>query len=726
MRRLFTATIFLNAALLFLVQPLVAKMALPLFGGSPAVWIVSMLFFQAALLGGYAYAHGQARRLSGRTSAWVHVALLGVAALTLPLALPTGFEPPASEDPTGALLALLARVVGPTFLMLAAGAPLLQRWYATTGADGADDPYFLYSASNLGSMLALLAYPFLLEPSLNLASQSRLWSGGYALLVVAMATCAFAARPREPLGEPTRLERSTVGARERLLWLGLAAVPSSLLLGVTTYLTSNLTPIPLLWVVPLALYLATFIAAFARRPIIQAAQLGRLLPLLATPLALVLVLEASEPLLALALIHLGVFVTAAWMCHARLAESRPHTSHLTEFYLWIALGGVVGGLFNAAVAPLIFRTVFEYPLALAAAAMLIPGRPGRRSWRDLAWPAGIFALVGAATWVAAAIAVPPSGMRTLAVIGIPAIVCFLAVDRPLRFGLCLLALFAATQTFDTVAGGDVLAKRRSFFGVHRVLLASNELGDFHQLVHGNTTHGKQSLSNPAIPLTYYYPTGPAGQVFRYFTGERAKARVGLVGLGVGALAAYGEPGQRYDYFEIDPAVEAIARNPAWFTYLRDSKAEVRVVLGDARLTLRRAPDGTYGLLVLDAFSSDAIPMHLVTVEAVRMYGMKLSPDGLLLFHVSNRFLDLRPVLGGIAARLGWDAYEQDDTGLTDQEVLLGKEPSKWVLLSPRPLADAERFALGAWSPLPGHPEKAWTDDFSNLLSAWGQGGDEAP
>ncbi len=714
MRVLFTATTFLNAALLFLVEPMIAKMVLPRFGGAPAVWVVSMLFFQAALLVGYAYAHGATRRVPARPQAWAHVALLVLAGVfTVPIALPGGWAPQGGADPTLPLLGLLALVVGPTFVVLSGGSPLLQRWYASSGAPDAENPYFLYGAGNVGSLLALLAYPIVLEPRWALAEQARIWAGLFALLCVLMAVCASRVRSLgHTTAEHVPAARPTVALRMR--WVVLAAVPSSLLLGVTTYLTSNLTPMPLLWVVPLALYLATFAVAFARKPVLGSAVLGRVLPLLATPLALALVLEATEPLGALAVLHLAAFVAAAWMCHARLVESKPDARHLTEFYFWIAVGGVAGGLFNAVLAPQLFSTLVEYPLALAAACLLRPvAAPQTRKALDFLWPLAV-----AGTMAAASVAlIEPGPWRTMAAIGVPAILCFLAVDRPLRFGLSLAALFIAAQLLDVAAGAEVLAKRRSFFGVHRVLASQSPAGRFTKLVHGTTTHGMQNARTPGLPLTYYHPTGPAGQVFRTLAPAGVPIDVALVGLGIGALAAYGQPGQRDTYFEIDPVVEEIARNPRWFTFLRDSKADVRVILGDARLTLAQAPNARFGLIVLDAFSSDAIPMHLLTLEALEMARTKLAPHGVILIHISNRYIDLQPVLGGAASRLGWTGWVQEDTVIDDKEALEGKEASTWVVLAPDAASLAPIRRTGPWVPLPNTPERAWTDAFSNLLDA---------
>jgi hypothetical protein len=757
-RALFTLTLFLSSCLLFLIQPMVAKMILPTFGGAPAVWSASLVFFQGALLLGYGYAHLSTSKLGPRRQWLLHLPLMLVALVALPLSTQTDFfgsvqrmatEP--GRNPALLVILALGALVGLPFFVVSAGAPILQRWFASTSDPAAKDPYFLYSASNLGSMLALLAYPFLLEPRLSLTDQSRFWTAGYIALLVAMALCAFAL-VRAKKAETTETEEVEEEAppttwKQRGLWILLAAVPSSLLLGVTTYVTSNVAPIPLLWVVPLALYLLTFIFAFANRQIVTAKHLGRLLPLLVAPLAIVIVLESSSPLWPLATLHLVVFFVAAWMCHARLHATRPAPARLTEFYFWMSLGGVIGGAFNALLAPLLFNTLAEYPLALVLACILRPPILSRQPkegsnpslyqrlssvWNRRSLDLGFAVatgLVAAVTVIIARNGIPalqvyPMGsgpLRTFLTLGLPAILCFLAIDRPLRFGLALGALFLVSNALHTSSDGKIAATERSFFGVHRVVLRQNDR--FHNLVHGNTLHGIQDYKNPDRALTYYHRTGPIGQVFREFSGPKAKDHVALVGLGVGSLAAYGEEGRSMTFFEIDPTVLKVASDPRLFTFLSRSKARPEVVLGDARLTLARQPDGRFGIIVLDAFSSDAIPIHLLTKEAIQMYTKKLTPDGILAFHISNRYLDLEPVLAAAAKDFGMIALGQVD-GPTSEEEDEGKTQSNWVLMA-RNRADFGKLVGRAtqWSELEPTGIRVWTDDFSNVLSAFKQSGD---
>lgn len=725
MRFLFTAAIFLGSCLLFLVQPMAARIVLPAFGGTPAVWTASVVFFQAALLLGYAYAHAGSRKLGPRRHAALHLVLVAAAALTLPFATRATMGAHGEISPALALIAQLALLVGPAFLVVSAGAPTLQRWFADTRDPAAKDPYFLYSASNVGSMAALLAYPFLVEPRLDLGAQTRLWAAGFGGLFILLLLSAIALWRSKPAAvvaeEAPKAPAPPTTAAQRWLWIALSAVPSSLLLGVTQYLSANIAPIPLLWVVPLALYLITFILAFANRPLLSARVLGRVMPMIVTPLAVVIVLQATEPLLQLAAIHLAAFFVVAWTCHARLSETRPDPVHLTEFYLWVSVGGVIGGAFNALVAPLLFNDLIEYPLALVLAALLKPtlaGISGRPNRLDFGYAAGIAAITAVMALVVGQLGLSTGPARTAMVVGIPAILAFLAVDRPWRYGLALGGIFAVTASLNVAAGNiKVALSERSFFGVHRVTF-QGEGDHLHELMHGNTVHGIQNTRKPQLPLTYYHPTGPIGRIMRGLPPERSQD-VGLVGLGVGSLAAYGRPGQRMTYFEIDPVVERIARDDRFFTFLRDTKADLKVVLGDARLTLGQIPDATYGLVVLDAFSSDAIPVHLLTKEAAAMYFRKLRPDGLLAIHISNRYLELSPVLAANAKELGLSAYVMTD-GASDEEAAEGKRSSNWVLIARNP-EDAAIIVKKdlEWSPLDPTPGfRTWTDDFSNVLDVY--------
>ncbi len=729
-----------------MVEPMAAKIILPTFGGAPAVWNTSLLFFQGVLLLGYGYAHFGAVKFPPKVQAVAHLVIFVAAALTLPISSHSAWfhtvRAWATEDrpPIPLIFLALGGLLGVPFFALSSNSSTLQKWYASTRQPDAHHPYFLYSAGNVGSMLALLAYPTLVEPRLTLGEQGRFWALGYGLLALLLAGCAWfgtrhvdkvpksiatetmpveavltemaseqLASPHPDSTESVPMRVLEVTAGDRWRWLALSAVPSSLLLGVTTYLTSNIAPIPLLWVVPLALYLLTFILVFAHRPITPANLLGRIYPIILTPLIVVLVLESTSP--ALGALHLAVFFVAAWMCHSFLAIHKPGPKYLTEFFFYVSLGGVIGGTFNAVIAPLLFNSLAEYPAALVFAAFLMPKRPTLKSNRllDTIYPAAaaiamILIILGARVF-----GVEAGPMKTFLVIGIPAILCFLAVDSPVRFGLTVAAGLLITSGFQVASDGSVVLTARSFFGVHRIVVKDH--GKLHELINGTTIHGIENFNRPDLPLTYYYPNGPIGQVMKSVQPQKAA----FVGLGVGSLAAYGSSGQHYTYYEIDPIVVQIASNPRWFTFLRDSKAAVNVKLGDARLELDNTNE-KYNMIVLDAFSSDAIPVHLLTLEAIQMYLRHLLPNGLLAFHLSNRFLDLEPILSAACRDLHVIGYLQED-GTSEDEAKLGKTQSRWVIVG-KTTSAFKGIQVSWWDEMNPNNKRAWTDDYSNVLGSF--------
>jgi SAM-dependent methyltransferase len=689
------------------------------------VWLTAVMFFQASLLLGYLYAHGLVRWIPVRWQWGVHGALMLGALFFLPIALPEGYSPPAVRYPGLAVVGLLALVVGLPFVILSANAPLLQSWFARSRHPLSHDPYFLYVASNFGSLLALLSYPLLWEPRLRVMEQARLWAWAFAGVWLLATACGLVARKRggdlsgsSPLREE---EEGSPSWRMRLLWLGCAFVPSSFLLGVTNYLTSNVTPVPLLWVIPLSVYLWTFMIAFARKRVLSSALVGRVVPLMATGLALLLILESSEPAVLLALFHLVVFGTVALLGHLRLAETRPSPSHLTEYYLWIALGGVLGGVFNGLLAPVIFRGLVEYPLALVLGCVLVPWRKGElQRWGTWLYPVAVF-LVTVGVHYGAYYARMPSGwFQAGLTLGVPLLLAFLMSPFPLRFALSLGAVLLVAGFMSSSAGGKVLLTQRSFFGVHRVAERGN--GRYLALIHGVILHGIQS-TDPArknVPLAYYYPTSPLGRALRALNQGGGPYKVGIVGLGTGASACYGRAGDEYVFFEIDPVVVELARDSGYFSYLANSRARIRYVLGDARITLAKEPDAYYDVLVLDAFSSDSIPAHLLTLEAVKIYLRKLKEDGILLFHISNKYLNLRPVMANVAGELGLPCFLYDDTLVDDEEERLGKFASTWVLMGKTLEGPMKVVARSPrWEPLKPQPGyRVWTDDFYDIVSVF--------
>ena len=747
MRAIYTLTIFLGSALLFIVEPMVAKMILPVFGGSAAVWNASVVFFQLMLLAGYWYAHASVKWLGPKLQPWVHMALLAFALVALPLGLKSGFAPDPRGLPPLQVLGLLFVMAGLPFFVISAQAPLLQRWFAHTDDPRARDPYFLYSASNLGSMLALLAYPSLFETTMTLGQQSRVWTYGYAVLAVLTLGSAVMMLANRSHAVPEhqealpKEEAAPPSSRERFRWLLLAAVPSSLMLGITSYLTTNVAPIPLLWIVPLALYLLTFIIAFSNRVKLKSRLLGRVASIVALPVALVLVLDIWAPMVPLAILHLLVYFILALACHSLLSQTRPSASYLTEFYLWLAAGGVLGGAFNAFFAPMVFNGLLEYPIALTTAIFLLqnplrPARPtGAATTEDADKPrmtdrrellAAVVAILAIllvcyagtpvlasvkSNWGETAQAAVAMAMICSLIIG-----CFLAIDRRLLYGTSLGAviIFGAMLKPES---SSIVYQVRNFYGEKRVFTSNK--GWVHDLRHGSTLHGSQNLSPEwrRKPITYYGPNSPVGQLLHEFSGPKAKKSWAVVGLGAGSLAAYGQPGQDLTYYEIDPQVIQIATNPKLFTFVADSRAKVHIIQGDARIELAKAPPASYGLIILDAFSSDAVPVHLLTREAVQMYLSKLQPGGVIAFHTSNRYLVLPPVIGRIAASLGVPTLYRDGE-LRQGEEEEGYVESYWMLMA-RNMDDFGSLAKSyAWTDTRRvTPGPIWTDQFSNVLSA---------
>lgn len=718
MLALYGLTLFLSGALLFVVEPMFAKMALPTLGGTPAVWNVCMVFYQALLLAGYAYAHELAKRFRPRRTAALQVAIVFAGLFALPIHLPEIFNPTLTETPTLWLLALLALGVGIPFLVLTTYSSTLQTWYAHTSRSSAGGPYVLYSAGNLGSLLGLISYPALIERHLGLAAQGRLWGWGYLTLLVLTVCCAltlwFVPAP-EPSHDTATDVRTHITKLQQFKWLALACIPSSLMLGITTALTTELPPIPLLWVLPLGLYLLSFVLVFATKPIAYHARVIRKLPILLVVMAFLIASKTVSSALFSLPFYLLVLFFACVACHGELAISRPPAGGLTRFYLCLSIGGVLGGLFNAIIAPLIFRSVVELPLALFFLALAISymgskKRPQPANKWDFLLPISLgLAVAIVSSWLGSGHSRASPVMGLVVFIG-PTFLCLSFAPRPLRFALGFAALVLASAPYSGPFG-HVLLTERSFFGVYRV----SEDGEYRQLIHGSTIHGIQSLDPKRTrePLSYFYKTGPIGQVFSMSSIREHLREIAVIGLGAGSLACYAESGRHFTFYEIDPMVETIARNPAYFTFLRDCSRETKVVLGDARLSLHNAPAHKYDMVVADAFSSDSVPVHLVTREAIDLYLAKLADHGLLAFNISNRYLDLRPVLGAIAQQAGLACIIRDDSNPAKDEQGRGKFASVWVLMA-RTRAD-----LGALASDPnwhGAPSAAriWTDDYSTL------------
>ncbi len=764
---LFTLTTFLSALLLFSVQPMFAKMVLPVLGGSPSVWAVAMFFFQAALLAGYCYAHILITRMPLIVGGAVHLAVCLAAFLVLPIGLPVWFGEPPPGEPYMWQLGLFTVAVGPPFLAVSANAPLLQAWFAASKDARAADPYFLYAASNLGSLIALLGYPLFLEPAFGVSQLTILWTWGFGLLAVTIAVSlrsAMRGAAADPQSNLAGSSTSPLGAEgtaptwgRRLGWIGLAAVPSALLTAFTTHVTTDVASAPLLWVIPLALYLLTFVLVFRERSLFPR-RLLLVLHLAAVVAAMVLLAQTrNEGWFVTAPVGVLVFFTSALVAHRTLYEARPPARYLTEFYLWMSFGGALGGLGAALLAPQLFSEVFEYPLLLALSMACRPGALAIRRWKLDDWltlwlviAAGILAIywmpwvienllpsfdpwaayqnsTGALWWltwpvgmIKQAWAIVHRNGATVAVVTFLAILLLASIQAPPRqLAAALLMVMAVTWLPSQIKRGDA---QRSYFGVYRVTLSAD--GQFNTLIHGTTLHGAQRVrddaGNPvadATPGTYYHPGSPMAETVRKVR-EAAQAqgrvpRYGIIGLGTGSLACYIEKGESWRFFEIDPLMVKIAKSPQ-FTFLENCQPQADIVIGDARLTLAKEADGSFDLVIVDAFSSDAVPVHLMTAEAIALYIRKVRPDGIALLHISNRYLDLDAVLSATRTLVpGMQGLIISDDAADGS---YAQSTSTVALFS---MSDT---ALAPYRDVLGHREfgpvrmRGWTDDYSDILA----------
>lgn len=738
----------MSAGLLFLVELMIAKMILPLFGGTPAVWNTCMMFFQAILLMGYGYAHISGTKAGLNRQIIIHLAILLAACIVLPIAIPRHWAPSAEGSPIGYILLLLLISVGLPFFGISATAPLLQKWFARTVHPSASDPYFLYSASNLGSILALISYPTLIEPNFRLVDQGRAWAIGYIVILALTAFCAVVTRKYIPVcvSEDKASEKNEARAcvaddsrlmhKERGWWVLLAFVPSSMMLGVTTFLSTDVAAIPLFWVVPLSLYLLSFIIVFARVPAAVFRIMVLLLPISIAALIFANFSDIGIPKWVIFIFHLVNFFFYCMVCHGEIARTRPATKHLTEFYLWISIGGVLGGIFNSLIAPVIFNTVLEYPLILVLGAMLLPvrNRNGLRPltnrwnillylgvplmlvlltyWSTAKWHAGSINL----SWLSDLINVTPKTLYSTIAYGLLVLLCcgLVFLKKPFLFGIGIASVLL-TVVADKDLKQNVVYRERSFFGVLTVTRDAN--GMFMNLSHGTTLHGMQWLNpiNRLEPVAYYHRKGPAGQVFSEFKGRKKKYRIAVTGLGTGSLSAYAGPGQEIDFYEIDQTVKKISTNPDYFSFLSECKANWKVILGDARFTMEKAPPHSYGIIILDAFSSDAIPVHLLTKEAVDLYFSKLRKDGVLLIHITNKYVTLAPVLAKLADEYGLAGRICDDE--SDYEI--AKYGTTWVILARKETDFGSLSRSNVWKKIESQETvNVWTDDFSNILSVF--------
>jgi spermidine synthase len=607
----------------------------------------------------------------------------------------------------------LALRIGLPFLLLAAGSPLIQNWFSRSINAKERDPYTLYVASNLGSFTALLAYPFAVEPWMTLSAQSRRWSVGYLLLIGLTLMCGLLASRGASRATAPSVVRERVSWTDRAWWIALAAVPSSLLLGVTTHITTDLAPVPLLWIVPLALYLLTFVIAFGTARPWVTRLVHTLIPYLVITIAVLLFFRGEIPGPTGYAVHAVTFFVCALACHLRLAAARPTPSRLTEFYVWLSVGGALGGLFNVVVAPNAFRSVVEYPLALIATAALSRDATPRWRWADVFMPLLLAIALVATVTIVLKVESTPSRATLGLVLGGGGIAAFAVRARPLRFALCIGAILVAGAQLAAADGVTRFADR-SFYGVYRVV--DDSASGTRQFYSGTTIHGSERLTDAGHePLTYYHRDGPLGALFSARSWRTTPWRVGVIGLGTGATASYARPGETWTFYEIDPLVARVAADTTLFRFLSAAQSRPRIVLGDARLSIERDSGARFDVLTIDAFSSDAIPVHLLTREALALYRAHLASDGIIAWHISNKYLDLRPVLEALAADAGLVAIICDDVNIPSPS--RGRFPSTWVAMTSASstLAAVERDVR--WVRLKsGRRPQLWTDDFSNVLT----------
>jgi len=722
----FAGALFVSATLMFLVQPMFAKALLPLLGGAPAVWNTCVVFYELILLAGYYYAYVLQRRVKLRVQLAIHAILVVAVLAFLPLRMLSPLPPPTSETAVPWLLVTLLISLGVPLFVLSATSPLLQSWFARTPNRRAADPYFLYAASNAGSMLGLLAYPFALEPLIGLRLQGLIWAVGYLVLVASLGLCALiayrttlpeAAPATESLAEAVDLA-NTITTRRKVRWVVLAFIPASLMLSVTSYISADVAPIPLLWVIPLALYLLTLVIAFAGDSRARLKRLYFTAPVAMLLLVVVLAADVSWPALLRIFIHLVAFFLIALTCHSLLAADRPSKAHLTEFYLWLAVGGALGGIFNAIIAPYAFPDVYEYPIVLAFAAFFMRSPEQPESSRSRLWNFELPLLLGAAfatfIWIEGRLYGHPIALHATLAFLAAALIALLAFRQRVGFAVSVTALLVCGIILDQTRHHN-LYLGRNFFGVKTVYAS----GNYHYLWHNSTTHGIENMlpDERDRPLSYYTRSGPLGQIFNALPRLKG-ASIAVVGEGAGSALCYHLPAQRWTIYEIDPQIDQIARDPHLFDYVPDCAGPTPTVIGDARLSLGRAPDNSYSMMILDAYSSDYVPLHLLTREALSLYVSKLTNDGVLAFHISSKWFDLEPVLTSLAADAGLQCYVNYDANSNPIELRMGKRISTWIALGAKGGNIGVLASDPRWQQCPATKFRVWTDDYSSLVTAF--------
>ena len=726
----YTASIFTSALLLFSVQPLFTKMVLPRLGGSPAVWSVAMVFFQSLLLGGYAYAHYLMQVRNRIVPVVVHLVLLVIALLTLPLSISEGWGTPPTSGYAFWLLGLFAVSIGLPFFALAANNPLLQAWFVRTGHPQGPDPYFLYASSNIGSFLALLSYPILLEPMFTLRAQNMIWTGGYGLLILLIAGCGvlllrspvMAAMPERAIDANAPAPSWVLRAR----WIFLAAVPSGLLIAVTAHISTDVAAAPLLWVLPLSLYLLTWVLVFQSRPLLPHWLMLLLQPIAIAAVVVLLAVGGEQNLLLTLGGHQLCFFIIAMACHGELARTRPAARHLTGFYVALSFGGMVGGLFAGLIAPFTFSWIAEYPILLALSVLCRPPEHERYGrWLKYYWL--LLAVVTIAALAPAAIggkAFAWVGDHRVVFVADVAILAAVAAVllRADRWKIAATIVLALVMIRAYPSDDGRVETVRSFFGVHKIVVTPNN--QYHVLMHGTTIHGAEKYLNddgtPVTgrpePISYYYKDGGIGQAITAIRERKGgPIKVGVIGLGSGSLTCASLPGENWTFFEIDQSMVDTAKDPKYFSFISKCEPDLKPVIGDARLTFAKEPDGLYDMIIVDAYSSDAIPIHLATEEAMDIYKAKLAPQGVVVMHVSNRHLELASVIVGIADANDLKSWVFSEDSGRDAEYIF----STAVVVSAHADADVGSLATSdSWAETdPTEGQRVWTDDYSNVLGA---------
>ncbi len=723
---LFSFTLLTSASLMFILQPLFGKILLPLLGGSPAVWNSCMVFYQTLLFLGYSYAHLISQRLSSKSQILLHGIITVFSLITIPVALSGNMQPPTEGNPTIWIFSTLATAIGLPFFVISTTSPLMQKWFANLGYN---DPYFLYAASNIGSLIALLSYPFLIEPQIGLTAQRMNWSIGYGVLCTLILVCGFflwTHKNKANTQSETFKNHDALSWRVKLHWFLLAFVPSSLLLGLTNFISTDIASVPLLWIIPLTVYLLSFVFVFSQWGEKIHAWIIKLQALFLVPfVAYAFINPADLPYWIYLILHVIAFFFAIMVCHGELAKHRPQTQHLTTYYLIMSFAGMLGGMFNTFIAPVIFSGIYEYPLMIVAALLLRPSLNRltlKETVTQLIDPA-LLLIVGVGLFVFVDNLIGYFDGIAISLM-ILMLFTFFTRKRVITFAGLTGVIIVSAMTVHGLSS-NTLMQQRTFFGVLAVrdstlINEQNQPEIYHELFHGTTKHGAQRLSPELqqIPLTYYSQPSPMGQLFKEFNAENQNWKIGAVGLGAGALACYAKPSQQWTFYEIDPLVVSTAKNTAYFSYLDKCAPNAEMKVGDARLSLEKETDGSFDLLMMDAFSSDAVPTHLLTKEAIELYFKKLKPNGILAFHITNRHLSIKKVLSVHAEQLHLAALIQEFKPKKDIPLVVATD---WVVMAKNKavLNSLQQSQLGQWQKMPLYFDLAiWTDDFTNIIDIW--------